>query len=66
MIGQGYRKWLSPREQEALAQASTLLIDAFFDEWYMLDDWEKLGTIVSTKLGKHLPQHYAQYYTPLL
>jgi len=65
MIGQGYHKWLSPREQEALARASMVLIDAFFDEWSLLDDWEEPGTIVSTRLGKHLPRYYEQFYTPV-
>jgi hypothetical protein len=62
-IGQGYRRWLTPRAQEALATSCNVLIDAFFDEWRLVESW-KPESILSTRLGKHLPRHFSQNYTP--
>lgn len=62
-VGQAYTKWLSPREQEAIAASCTYLIDAFFDEWSPAN-WQE-DTLLATRLGKHLPRQYASQYTPL-
>lgn len=62
-VGQAYTKWLSPREQEALASSCTYLIDAFFDEWSPAN-WQE-DTLLATRLGKHLPRRYLPQYTPL-
>jgi len=62
-IGQGYRRWLTPRAQEALATSCNALIDAFFDEWKLVENW-KPESILSTRLGKHLPPNFSADYTP--
>jgi hypothetical protein len=63
-VGQAYKKWLSPQEQEAVAASCTLLIDAFFDEWSLVESWNP-ESILATRLGKHLPRKSACNYTPL-
>lgn len=61
---QADKKWLTSYEREALFTASALLINAFFDEYHKVDAWEP-ETILSTRLGEHLPRHYFPHYTPL-
>jgi hypothetical protein len=63
-VGEAYKKWLTPQEQEAVAASCTLLIDALFDEWNLVESWNA-ESIVTTRLGKHLPKQYACAYTPL-
>src|SRR5579859_2105107 len=58
------QKRLTPQERRALLDGSNVLIDSLFDEYGRVEAW-KPETILSTRLGKHLPSQYGAHYTPL-
>jgi len=61
-IGQAYSESLTPREQQALADGCTLLIDGIFDDLALV---QEPGDVAQTTLVEHLPTRYLPRYTPL-
>ncbi len=61
-IGQAYADILTPREQQALAEACDWLIDHAFDERERI---EKPQDVLDSVVGEYLPTRYVYRYTPL-
>ena len=61
-IGQAYADILTPREQQALAEACDWLIDHAFDERERI---EKPQDVLDSVIGEYLPTRYVYRYTPL-
>ena len=61
-IGQAYADILTPREQQALAEACDWLIDHAFDERERI---EKPQDVLDSAVGEYLPTRYVYRYTPL-
>jgi len=61
-IGQAYADILTPREQQALAEACDWLIDHAFDERECI---EKPQDVLDSAVGEYLPTRYVYRYTPL-
>jgi hypothetical protein len=61
-IGQAYADILTPREQQALAEACDWLIDHAFDE---RERREKPEDVLDSVVGEYLPTRYVHRYTPL-
>ena len=61
-IGQAYADILTPREQQALAEACDWLIDHAFDE---CERREKPQDVLDSVIGEYLPTRYVSRYTPL-
>jgi hypothetical protein len=60
-IGQAYADILTPREQQALAEACDWLIDHAFDERERV---EKPQDVLDSVVGEYLPTRYVYRYTP--
>jgi hypothetical protein len=60
-IGQAYADILTPREQQALAEACDWLIDHAFDERARI---EKPQDVLDSVVGEYLPTRYVYRYTP--
>jgi hypothetical protein len=61
-IGQAYADILTPREQQALAEACDWLIDHAFDERERI---EKPQDVLDSVVGEYLPTRHVYRYTPL-
>ncbi len=61
-LGQAYADILTPREQQALAEACNWLIDHAFDECERI---EKPQDVLDSVVGEYLPTRYVYRYTPL-
>jgi len=61
-IGQAYADILTPREQQALAEACDWFIDHAFDECARI---EKPQDVLDSVVGRYLPTRYVYRYTPL-
>jgi hypothetical protein len=64
LVGQAYKEYLTPEEQEALAGGVDLLLDGLFDEVMQMAHWEE-SDLANSTFGWHLPPRYLPKYTPL-
>src|SRR5437667_12889616 len=59
-IGQAYADILTPREQQALAEACDWLVDHVFDERERI---AKPQDVLDSVVGEYLPTHHVYRYT---
>jgi hypothetical protein len=58
------KKQLTAEEQAVLMAGADALIEAFFEEWPQVEDWNP-ESVLATRLESYLPRGYAEHYTPV-